>query len=328
MMIKKIRAPLLLLLFFPWHLAADPVRVTVVGSLDISSEKTAESSLALGYASSALVMLDRETRFFRGIELELAIPAAFLAHQRSLAIVLYGDLDKVPGVGVADIEGRQIALAGLPGKIQIIYQIPLTSSHGLRNSPYASVLTGIVPPSSFPLLVRIMPVDKGLAGDIEKMIINLTARPIFSDEGAVKINCRYPPLLAGKPFTVLVDDEIIERPMDERLLKEGEHHLMVLSEDYRNESRRFMVERGKVLDILVELQDPTPLIIFEAPENAQVYLDNQLLGPNPGPVTVEPGNHEIRFQVGDYSVIRPLIAQKGKTYRAALTVDVTISDEE
>jgi hypothetical protein len=111
-------------------------------------------------------------------------------------------------------------------------------------------------------------------------------------------------------------------------LREGEHHLAVLSEDYRNESRRFMVERGKVLDITVDLQDPTPVLTFEAPDSALIYVDNQLLTNTMKPYPVEPGRHEVKFQMSDYSIIRPLTARKGKSYHVALTVDLTISESE
>jgi hypothetical protein len=44
------------------------------------------------------------------------------------------------------------------------------------------------------------------------------------------------------------------------------------------------------------------------------------------PRAVEPGVHEVRFQVSDYSIIRPITVQKGKTYKIALSVDVNISE--
>jgi hypothetical protein len=320
--------PVRFILFFclAFPAGAESVRTLVAGSLEVSPARAAGSSLSLGYNGSALVALDRETRFFRGVELEITAPAAFLSYRGSLAAVIYAELDKSPGPGVADIEGRRLFFEPLPNKIQIVYQIPLRNAHGLRTSPYAALIPELVPPPSFPILIRLMPVDKGLSEEFERMVFTLTARPILSDEGAVRISPRYPPQLANKPFTVLIDDVLIENPREERLLKEGEHSLVILSDDYRNESRRFLVERGKALDLGIELQDPTPLLIFEAPENARIYLDNQPLPANPGPTAVEPGSHELRFQVGDYSVVKPLQVQKGRTYRVSMTVDVNVSE--
>jgi hypothetical protein len=78
----------------------------------------------------------------------------------------------------------------------------------------------------------------------------------------------------------------------------------------------------------VELQDPAPILIFEYPENARVYLDNVFLPSPKSPVPVEPGLHEVRFEVSDYTIIRPVAVQKGKTYRIALSVDLHITETE
>jgi hypothetical protein len=88
------------------------------------------------------------------------------------------------------------------------------------------------------------------------------------------------------------------------------------------------VERAKTLDLTVVLQDPTPLLVFEHPENARVYLNNVFV-PNPHiPQPVEPGLHEVRFRVSDYTITRPVLVQRGRTYRVALSVDVNITESE
>jgi hypothetical protein len=315
----------LLLLYFPgFSLKAESLRAFIAGVHEVSLNNLEGTTVSLSYTGSALILLEGDTRFFRGIQLELTAPQGWLAYRGSLASVIYGNLNKSPGIGVADLEGQQLSLEPLPNKIQNIFQIPLRQGHGLKNSPYAGVLAEIVTPSSFPLLFRLMPVIKGISEEIENMTFNLLVKPILSDEGAVKINFRFPEQLPGKAFTVLIDDMVIEKPGEERLLKEGEHNLVVLSEDYRNQSRRFIVERARVLDLLVELQDPTPLIFFEYPEGAGIYLDNTLVSNPKSLQPVEPGFHEIRFQIGDYSIIRPIAVQKGKTYKIALSVDMDI----
>ncbi|MDR2029145.1 MAG: hypothetical protein LBP93_06375 [Treponema sp.] len=307
---------------------AESLRVLIAGDLAVSQDNPEGASIALSYIDSVIIHLDRELRFFKGLELELTVPQNYLPHRGSLAIALYADLDKTPEGGVADLEGRRISFEPIPNKIQTIYQIPLRAGHGLRATPYVSIPAGIIPPSSFPVLFRLMPVIKGLSEEIESMRFHLNAKPLFSDEGAVKINPRYPEQLPGRPFTVLLDDEVIDNPQDERLLKEGEHHLIILSDDYRNESRRFLIERGKILDLTINLQDPTPLVIFEAPENALIFFDGKPVANNSGAIPAEPGTHEVKFQMSDYSIIRTLSVQKGKTYRVALAVDVTISETE
>jgi len=312
-------------IFLALPAGAESIRTLVMGEIELSAENAEGSAVKLDYNGSALIRLGRGSRYFRGIELELSAPQSWLAHRGSLAMEVYAELDRVPAPGINDLEGRRIAFDPLPNKIKIVYQIPVRASHGLRTTPYATVPVGTTLPASFPLLFKLMPIVKGLSEEIENMPFTLTARPILGDEGAVRLNFRYPSQLRDKPFTVLIDDVVVGNPAEEMLIKEGEHHLVVLSDDYRNESRRFMVERAKRLDITLELQDPTPLIIFEAPENARIFLNNNPVRDS-GPVAVEPGVYEAKFQVGDYTLTKTITALRGKTYRVSLSVGIDIEE--
>jgi hypothetical protein len=252
----------------------------------------------------------------------------YLQYRGSLAITLYSDIVAGAEIGVADVNARQISMEPIPSKLQTVYQIPIVNNHGMRGSPYASLPAGVLLPSSFPMLIRMMPVIKGLSDRIETMKFQITARPIFNDLGAVKIITRYPQMLQGKPFTLIIDDTVIDNFDNELLFLEGEHNLAVISDDYRNESKRFFVEKSKVLDLAIELQDPTPLVIFAVPENTQVFFNNQQVSDIKTPYPTVPGEHQVRFQVGDYSITKPLLVQKGKTYQLDLAIDVIVSENE
>ncbi|MDR1858283.1 MAG: hypothetical protein LBQ69_02310 [Treponema sp.] len=307
---------------------AESFRALVAGELTVSATSPEGVSLGLAYNNSAVIRLGSDTRFFRGVEIELSAPQAWLLYQGSLAMAAYAELSRALVTGVNDLDGRRVAFEPLPNRLRAVYQVPVRRSHGLRSGPYATVIEGVVPPASFPLLFRLLPIIKGLSEELETMRFFLTAKPILGDEGAVSLHFRYPEQLRGRPFTVLIDDILVENINEERLLREGEHHLVVLSEEYRNESRRFMVERTKTMELIINLQDLTPHIIFEAPENAQIFLDNRLISRSNDPVSVEPGVHEARFQVGDYSLTRTISVQRGKTYRVALSVDIDVEENE
>jgi hypothetical protein len=315
-----------LLYFLNLPLGAETTRVLIAGTLEVSADAPGGSSLSLSYTDSALIVLTREVRFLRGIELELTAPQNYLAHRGSLAIAIYAELDRTPEPGVADIQGRQISFEPIPNKIQTIYQIPLREGHGLRATPYVSIPTDVAVPASFPILFRIMPVAKGLSPEVEAMRFRLNVKPILSDEGAVTISPRYPEQLPDKPFTVLIDGAMIEKPQEERFLREGEHQLLIYSDDYRTENRRFVVERGKFMDIVVDLRDATPLLLFEAPTDSLIFFDGVLLEDNLKPHPAEPGVHEVKCQISDYSIVKSIEIQKGKTYRVALTVDLNVTE--
>jgi len=316
------------LLFPLFYAQAESFRTVVEGSVEISPERPAGSSVSAGINGSILINMGSETRFLRGLEIEISAPQAWLPYRGSLVMALYNNLAAAPAQGVADVDGSRFVFDPLPAKLQIVYQIPIKQSHGLRTTPYATVTSAVAAADTFPVLFRLMPVIKGMSEELETMTFNLTVRPILSDEGAVRLVPRYPPQLRGRPFTVLIDDVMINNISEQHVLKEGEHHLVILSEDYRTESRRFVVERAKILDLIIELQDPTPLIIFEGPQNARIFLDNVPVPRQREPIAVEPGQHEAKFQVGDYTIIKTLNIQRGKTYRVAMEVDLTVHEED
>jgi hypothetical protein len=318
----------LITLFLPLSLKAESLRVFIVDTTEVSLEASEGKTVPLSYTDSVLILLNEDTRFFRAVELEFTAPQNYLPYRGSLAIAVYADLNRIPEPGVADIQARRLLFEPIPNKILSSYQIPLRQAHGLKSSPYVTVLPEAVFPPSFPVLFRVLPVIKGLSEDIEAMRFSLQVKPILSNEGAVRLIPRYPENLRDRPFTVLIDDLVIENPGEERMLKEGEHHLVILSNDYRNENRVFVVERGKIMDLTITLQDPTPLIIFEAPENALIFFDNLPVVSPQNPKPVEPGVHEVKFQLSDYSIVKSLVVQKGKTYRVSMAVDVQVSESD
>jgi hypothetical protein len=325
------------------NLHAESFRTVIENTITITTAHGQQNTTPIPIAlnGAVLIKLGEETRFFRGIELDISAPQAWLLYRNSVAMAVYNNLTGERALntnfqGTIDLDGRRVIFEPLPGKLQNTYQIPMRRGHGLRTTTFVSVSSVIIEVNTFPILFTLLPLVKGMTNELETMKFNLTVRPILSDEGAVRLIPRYPPQLRGKPFTVLVNDELINNISQELILKEGEHHLVILSEDYRNESRRFVVERAKIHELIIDLQDPAPLIIFEGPQNARIYLNNVLIQQDnepsheliDKPITVEPGQHEVKFQIGDYTIMRSLNVQRGKTYRISLAVDLSIHEYE
>jgi len=311
-------------------LHAEAFRTVVEGSILLSHERQIENerAISIGIDGSVLISLAPDVRFIRGVEIEITATQAWLPFRGSLAMMMFNNLSPKTAANITDFNGRRIAFEPLPSRLRIIYNIPIRQQHGLRTTTSVTVPTGIISPDSFPILFRLTPIEKGLASGFDQLRFNVVARPILSDEGAIRLVPRFPPQQRNRPFTALINDNVITNISEEIVLREGEHHLVILSDDYRNESRRFLVERGKVIDLIIDLQDPTPSIIFEAPQNAVIHLNGTLISDTREPIMTEPGAHEVRFQIGDYTIIRTLNVQRGKTYRIALGIDLTIHEED
>ncbi|MDR0540555.1 MAG: DUF2846 domain-containing protein [Spirochaetaceae bacterium] len=307
---------------------AESVRIAAADIIEVGAEKPGGAVVNLSAGDSAIVLLEKDTRFLSGIEFEITAPSSWISHHGTLAAAFYCGLDKMPSGYASDIQVKELRYEPLPNKIQSVYQIPIKHGAALKTNPYVSVIRDTVLPDDFPVLFRIVPVNAAPGKEVESMEFRLNVKPLFSDEGAVQIHFRYPEHLPGRPVAVLIDGKVIENPQMERLIKEGEHQLTVLSADYRNQNRRFVAERGKSLSVTLALQDLTPQMIFEAPANARIFLDEKLIHNTYGALAVEAGKHDIKIQVSDYSIIRSINVQKGKTYRISFTVDMAISEHE
>ena len=324
----KLKSFVIILLIISIQVKADPLRLFIAGEVDVSLNNPDGSTVSLSYNDTVLIHLSGDLRFLRGIQLELTAPQSLIGYPGNLASALYVDLNQIPSNGIVDIDARQVNFEVLPNKILNIWQIPLRTSHGLRNSPYITIATDTINPISFPMLFRLMPVIKGISQELERMIFHLNVKPILIDEGAVKLNFSYPEQVQRRPIVVLINDEVVDIYEDELFLREGEHHLLILSDDYRNLSRRFVIERARILNLNVELQDPTPLLVFEHPEGTVIFVDSVQVMNTQIPFPVEPGLRNIRFEMSDYSIIRPITVQRGMTYRISLSVDVNITESE
>ncbi len=330
---RRVFATVFLYLLVSGAVGAESFRTIIAGRLDISSAHQESKALQLGYIDSAVIALDADRRFLRGVELELKVPQAYQKYRGSVAIALYTaasslPASSLPASGVADIDADRVGFELLPNKLQVIYQIPLLRDHGLKASPYVSIPTGILPVSSFPLIFRLMPVMKGLPEELEGMKFQLSAKPIVTDKGALRLVLKYPEKLKDRPFTLLIDDDVMDDPGREQILTEGEHRASLISDDYRNENRLFVIERGKVHELVVELKDPTPVVSIEAPENAAVYFDDVLIQEPAQAFNTEPGEHVVRFVVGDYSILKSLTVRKGRTYRVSISIDVDVTESD
>jgi hypothetical protein len=324
-----IRRGMIVFLFLLMNSAlyAEKIRILVKDIIEINGDEPAGISVALSYSDSALILLGQDSRFIRGVELELTAPPNWLPHSGSLAFALYSNPATVPGIGPADVEARLIMYEPVPNKIQTVYHIPLRERHGLRGTPYLTLLKTPVPPEDFPLIFKLTPNIKGWSKEIENMRFQLNVKPILSDEGALTVTVNRPEFLPNGGFIMLIDEQVVENPGAEILLKEGEHTLTLISSDYRNENRRFFIERGGSVRLSVNLHDLTPLIIFEAPELASIFIDSVPVARSDVPLAVEPGVHTVRIQVSDYSIVKTLVIEKGKTYRVAFIVDMNIAEE-
>jgi hypothetical protein len=215
----------------------------------------------------------------------------------------------------------------LPARAGYSIQIPVRADHDLKPSPYATLIPAIVEQKDFPFLLKLVPISKGVPSAAETAKFQVRVRPLLTDEGALSLKLRYPEAATDRyPVVVTVDDRKVD-PSSPILLKAGAHRLGVASESYRDESRNFAIEQGKTLELAVELEDTTPILVVEAPDSAIVTLDGLRIDHVAKPsMAIESGDHNAACRIGDYSLTRKFTAYRGKSYRLVLEIDLQVQE--
>jgi 5-hydroxyisourate hydrolase-like protein (transthyretin family) len=325
---RTIAAAFAFCLLFSSHLLADDFRGTVVASVTVPDPSTSDGTarVSLGYLEIVSIDLVHETRFLQGIEVEFRIPKVVQEYPGSYVFILYKNVKPALDSSVLGYSGEQI-LMQVPQRISTIVQIPIVDNSTLKSSPYTVLLKEPVKPDDFPLALFVMPVMKGLPTEVEKADFSVRVKPLFTDEGALKLEFAYPEGKEGKPVSTFIDNKKLPGPVDDVVLKSGLHYLKLSSDDFKDEVRTFSIDPGKETELKVALQDITPIIFLEAPENAHVLLDNERLDfPAKTAFQVAAGDHTVVFKVGDYTISRVITVQKAKTYKISLNIQIDVQE--
>lgn len=313
-------------------LGAQELRTIVAGSLPIAAENAEGGRLSMGYADAVALTYPKESPFIQGFEIEVKSPAAAMSlPSGALAWELWQRVEPEPDRNRWTYTGERLLTQPLPARAGFVIQVPTRADHGLKTGPYATVYPLVVEAREFPVLFKLTANVKGISPELEAAQFQVSVKPLLTDEGGVRIVLRWPEGAERQAVNLGIDDrKVDQRYIDGKdflVVKPGTHFLRLSSELYRDESRSFTVERGKIVEVVIELQDTTPLLTIEAPDSAIVSLDGARIDHLQRPsFTVEPGEHTVSCRIGDYTVQRKFSAFRGKTYRILLSVDLLVQE--
>ena len=308
------------------HLFAETFRVRKLVPLKISGNETAEQSISIGINDGIALFMPDDMTFLEGIEIKMQIPAEISEWRDSVACSVYDGIKPVPSASQIDYSGTRIFVSALPSKLSWIIQIPLKQLNSLKDSSYISKINAIPNIKSGYTFIRFQPAMKGIPEETINAKLNLAVKPILSNKGRLLLSIKTPPN-SSLPYEVFVDDELIDNHAKPLILDTGMHKLSVQSQEYRTEMRSFLIEQAKTVQIEMELKSLAPTLIIIAPDNAQIFLDDESYKKTTEPALISEGEHKLRFVLGDYEVIRTLDVRKGKSYTANLSVDLKITEE-
>lgn len=308
------------------HLSSETFRVRKLVPLKISGNDAAEQSITIGINDSIALFMPEDMTFLEGIEIKMQIPAEVSEWRDSVACSVYDGIKPFPSESQIDYSGTRIFVSALPSKLSWIIHIPLKQTNSLKDSGYISKINAVPNVKSGYTFVRFQPAMKGIPEETINAKLTLAVKPILLNKGRLSLLIKTPSN-SGLPCEVFVDDDLIDNHTSPLILDTGMHKLSVQSQEYRTEMRSFLIEQAKTSQIEIELKSLAPTLTIIAPDNAQIFLDDEPYKKPSEPNLISEGEHKLRFVLGDYEVMRTLDIHKGKSYTVNLSVDLKITEE-
>jgi hypothetical protein len=328
-MAKMLRV--LTFLFFVFTSAAvsaEMFRVHKTQVLSVSESADEIVSVSAGINDCISIILPEDISYLNGVELQIKIPKIITEWPYSIVYGVYDNVSPLPSESVIDYRGSKINGGVIPSRLTWAVQIPTSKRAKFRETPYTAVVPVIAGTESGKLFFRFQLAMKGVPQEFETSHFTVSAKPIYAEVGTLSLSLSSPDGGKVQPYTLFVDGAEVEGSADGIVLATGIHSISLVSEFYRNEVRTVTIEQAKVTNLEVAFRDVTPEIRISAPENAIVFLDGNEISNWDAVLRVSRGDHQLRFIIGDYEIIRTLKAENGRSYTVTLGIDASVTEDE
>ena len=313
-------------------LFGDNFRVAKLKSIEIP-EDYSPVTVNVGLNEGLFLKIPKDKTFIQGFEFEIKIPKIVATYRDSVIYTFYSDVSPEPKENLIDYSGKKLMVDTIPPRLSINLQTFFENNTKTQNSPYSTLLPFTLSENQENLAIRFQMAMKGVPESFFSSEFSITIKPILKDEGLLSINLIYPETeketetdisVAKGNISLFIDDNVISDYSKPILLKTGTHHISVVSEDYRNEVRTIIINQASNSVLDIELKSISPELTIVAPANTKVFLDDVELVTFSDNISISPGEHTVKFVIGDYELTKTVFIQNGKSYEVSLLVDINV----
>ncbi|MBI9097632.1 MAG: hypothetical protein JEY91_04095 [Spirochaetaceae bacterium] len=316
----------LLLIYFIFSISVSLMSENVNGIFQGTLSLAQENTVSLALEEVASIIFDKETSFLEGIEIKIEVPRELQKYRNSFALYVYKNISPQPSESVRFYNGSRIFMRLLPVQNNIYIRIPAFEENSMIQSADSILIPGFTSRGDYPLMATIIPIMKGIPGEIYNHTFNFTCRPIYSPKGSLSLNISSNLNDDEETFTVSIDDEPVKWPYDDYILDEGLHEVLITSSTGMNKNASVVINAGekKNIDLLFEYSEPE--IKIDAPEGTLIFLDDsELIRKNPDEfIMIGAGDHIVIFDIGGYQFSREFTVEPGDSLTISLVLDVLI----
>lgn len=330
---KRARFAVLILLFIPVCLFSESIRGTVTENISVGSDIDREIGIELVLDEFAAIHLGEDSRFLKGVLIEIVLSDLLLRYTESFGITLYYAVQPNPELGMKSFTGERGLFALLPHTNRSYLRIPVKSDSRDAetredNQEPVNTTSDPITLDSFPLLLGLQPISKGIPEDVMNRKVFFTVRPEIEQKGVLILSLHRPEGFEEDEVSLMLDEEEIGEEVFPLVLSAGTHELNILSEMFRTKTAAIMINPGKTTALEVELEPNVALLTLESLPGASVFLDGEkVVQIGNKRIQLTEGVHTVRFKIGEYSTSKRFNAERGKSYKISLIFDIQVKED-
>jgi len=316
----------IILMFLIYLLTASLFGENVNGYFQGALSLAEENTVPIALEEITSIIFDKETSFLEGIEIKIEVPRELQKYRNSFALYVYRNVSPAPDESSRFYKGTRIFMRLLPVQNNIYIRIPAFEENSMVQSADSILIPGFTPRGDYPLVATIIPIMKGIPGDVYNYKFDVTCKPIYSPKGSLSLNISSNLNDEDETFEVSIDNQLVKWPSNDYILDEGLHELFVTSSTGMNKSASVVINAGEKQSVNLLFEYSEPEIKIEAPEGALIILDDEeLIQKNPDEtIKVEAGEHIVIFDIGGYQFSREFTVEPGDSLTISLVLDVLI----
>ncbi|MDA3850351.1 MAG: hypothetical protein PF447_03685 [Spirochaetaceae bacterium] len=298
---------------------AENLRGPIAGIVNIS-DSAEVPTVELKLDELAAFMLDFQNPFLLAVELRIEIPRNLQTYRNSFALYLYKNISPLPRLDENSYQGNQMIMHILPSQNTLSLKIPLIENHGLIKDA-TSVVTSPIEMSSFPLVLTLLPIMKGIPDLVYNQSLIVQALPIYKDQGG--LNLHIDPQ-EEQNILLFIDGEEYPVGKDLYILSSGLHHLRISSPLGGSSEYSLEIERGQILELNHKIELRPALVTLELPPGVNCEIDGVIV--NPGMLELQPGDHQINYIINpQWSVSEEFAIRAGEELQLQLNMEVLLN---
>ena len=244
-----------------------------------------------------------ENPFLEGLEIRVEIPRVLQQYRNSFALYLYRDVTPLPSLQEYRYQATQVTFHILPTQSLFSFKVPLDRNHGLIKDA-TSAVSPPIPRSSYPLLLTLLPIMKGIPDDSYAYPLSVSIHPIFRNEGGLKLEILNRPV--SEEVKLIIDGVSLSIPDGYIPLGPGLHSLSISTDHSGVAEYRIEIERGKMTELIHQIKVEPSSIEIPAMEGVVFLLDGEET--EGGRQSLPPGEYLLEARLNEGLSIRKTVA--------------------